>query len=61
MEVLRTFRYWTLRMSKRHTVTLRHSITVYNDMFDHMDNVMRAFTKIETAWMEDLFFAVKLA
>jgi hypothetical protein len=40
MEVLRPFQYWTLWMSKRHTVTLHHVITVYNDMFDHMDGVM---------------------
>jgi len=40
MEVLRPFRYLTLWMSKRHTVTLYHVITVYNDMFDHMDGVI---------------------
>jgi hypothetical protein len=61
MEVLRPFRYWTLWMSKRHTVTLHHVITVYNDMFDHMDVVMRALAKKKTQWKEDLFFAVKLA
>ena len=61
MEVLRPFRYWTLWMSKRHTVTLHHVITVYNDMFDHMDGVMRALAKKKTPWKEDLFFAVKLA
>ena len=48
-------------MSKRHTVTLHHVITVYNDMFDHMDGVMRALDKQKTQWKEDLFFAVKLA
>ena len=48
-------------MSKRHTVTLHHVITVYNDMFDHMDGVMRALAKKKTQWKEDLFFAVKLA
>jgi hypothetical protein len=61
MEVLRTFRYWTLWMSKRHTVTLHHIITVYNDMFDHMDDVMRALAKKKSQWKEDLFFVVKLA
>ena len=61
MEVLRPFRYWTLWMSKRHKVTLHHVITVYNDMFDHMDGVMRALAKKKTPWKEDLFFAVKLA
>src|SRR5882757_1787378 len=61
MEVLRPFRYWTLWMSKRHTVTLHHVITVYNDMFDHMDGVMRGLAKKKTPWNEDLFFAVKLA
>ena len=42
MDVLRAFRYSILRMSKRHTVTLHHGITVYNDMFNHMDGMMRA-------------------
>jgi len=61
MEVLRPFRYWTLWMSKRHTITLHNVITVYNDMFDHMDGVMRALAKKKTQWKEDLFFAVKYA
>jgi len=58
-EVVQPFRYRTLWMSKRHTVTLHHVITVYNDMFDHMDGVMRALAKKKTSWKEDLFFAVK--
>jgi hypothetical protein len=61
MEGLRPFRYWTLWMLKRHTVTLHHVITVYNDMFDHMDGVMRALAKKKTQWKEDLYFAVKVA
>jgi hypothetical protein len=48
-------------MSKRHTVTLYHVIAVYNDMFDNMDRVRRAFAKKKTQWKEDLFFSVKLA
>jgi len=48
-------------MSKRHTVTLHHFITVYIDMFDHIDGVMRALAMKKTQWKEDLFFAVKLA
>jgi hypothetical protein len=48
-------------MLKRHTITLHHVITVYNDMFDHMDGVMRALAKKKTQWKEDLFFAVKYA
>jgi len=59
MEVLRPFRYWTLWMSKRHTVTLNHVITVYNHMFDHMDGLMRALAKIKTEWKEGLFIPVK--
>jgi hypothetical protein len=50
-----------LWMSKRHIVTLHHIITVYNDMFDHMDGVMRALAKKNTQWKEYLFFAVKCA
>jgi len=61
MEVLRAFRYWTLRMSPRHTVTLHHVITVYNDMFDHIDSRMQALATKKTQWNEDLFIAVKLA
>jgi len=48
-------------MLKRHTVTSHHVITVYNDLFDHMDGVMFALVKKRTPWKEDLFFAVKLA
>ena len=48
-------------MSKRHTVTLHHVITVYNDMFDHMDGIMRALAEKTTPWNKDLLFAVKLA
>jgi len=48
-------------MSKRHAVILHHVITVYNDMFDHTDGVMRALATTNTEYKEDLFFAVKLA
>ena len=48
-------------MSKRHVVTFHHFITLYNDMFDHMDDVMRVLAKKKTQWKEDLFFPVKLA
>jgi len=61
IEVLWPLRYWTLWMAKRHTVTLHHVITVYNDMFDYVDGPMRALAKKKTQWKEDLFFAVKLA
>jgi len=61
MEVLRPFRYWTRWMSKWHTVTLHHVITVYNDMFDHMDGVIRAPARNKSQWKENLFFAVNLA
>jgi len=48
-------------MSKSHTVPLHQVITVYNDMFDHMDGIMQALAEKNTAWKEDLVFAVKLA
>jgi hypothetical protein len=48
-------------MLERHPVTLHHIITVYNDLFNHMDGVMRAFDKMKTQWKEDMFFSVKLA
>jgi hypothetical protein len=34
-------------------VTLQQVITVYNDMFDHMDGIMRALAKKKTQWKED--------
>ena len=61
MEVLRPFQYWTLWLSKRYTITLEHVITVYHEMFDHRDDIMRALAKKNTQWQEDLFCAVKLA
>jgi len=48
-------------MSKRHTATLHHVITVYNDMFNHVDGVMRALAQKKTPLKEDLYFAVKVA
>jgi hypothetical protein len=48
-------------MSKQLTVTLHHIITVYNDMFDHMDGMMQDLAKKKIQWKEDLFFAVKCA
>jgi len=58
---LRPFRYWTMWMSNRHTVTLHHVLTVHNEMFDHMDGVMRALAEKKTQWTEDLFIAMNLA
>ena len=60
MEALRPFRYGTLWMTNRNTVTLHHVITVYKDMFDNMDGVMPALAKKKTQWKHDLFFPVKL-
>jgi len=61
MEVWRPFQYRALWMSKRHIVTLHDVISVYNDMFDHVDGVMWALAKKKTQWREDLYFAVKFA
>jgi len=47
-KVLWPFWYWTMCMSKRHTVTLHHVTTVYNDLFDHLDGVMQALAKMMT-------------
>jgi len=46
-------------MSKWHTVTLHHLTTVYNDIYDRMDGVMRGLAKKKAQWKEDLFFAMK--
>jgi len=61
MEVLMPFRYRTLWMSRGHRVTPHHVISVYNDMFDHMDGVLRALAKKKTQCKEDVYFAVKFA
>jgi len=61
MEMLMPFRYWTLWMSKRHTVALHHVTTIFNDMFDHLDGVLRAPAKKKTQRKDDLYFAVKFA
>jgi len=61
MEVLRPCQFWTLWMLKRHTVTLHQVITVYNEMFNHMDGMMTAFAKKKTPRKEDMFFTVKSA
>jgi hypothetical protein len=61
MEVLRPFRYWTLWMSKRQTVTLHHVITVYNDMFDRMDGVLRALIKKKTPLKRDVYISLRSA
>jgi hypothetical protein len=46
-------------MLKRHTVTLNDVVTGYDDMFDHMNGMMRAMARSKTPSKEDLFFAVK--
>jgi len=48
-------------MSKRHMVIVHHVIAVYNDMFNHMDGVMRALATKMTHCKEDLYFVVELA
>jgi hypothetical protein len=61
MEVVRSFQYWTVRMSTWHTVTLHYVITVYHNKFDHMDGVMRALATKKTQWKDDLYLAVNVA
>jgi hypothetical protein len=61
IEVLKPFRYCTLRMSKMHRVTFYYAITLTNDKFDHMVEVIWALAEKKTQWKEDFFFAVKLA
>jgi len=61
MEVLRPIRYQPLWMWKRHTVALHPVVTLYNDIFDHMDGVVQALANKKDQWKEDLFFVVKLA
>jgi len=46
-------------MSKWYIITLHHAITVYNDMFYHMDGVMRALAKKKTQLKRDLYYSMK--
>ena len=61
MEGLSPSRYWTLRISKRCKVIFHHVVTVYSDMFDQMDGVIRDLSKKTTHWKGDLFFAVRVS
>jgi hypothetical protein len=45
-------------MLKMYTATLDQVITVYNDMFDHMNGIMPAVARKKTWWKEDLIFTV---
>jgi hypothetical protein len=54
LEVLRPFRYWTLWMSKRHSITLHRVIGIYNDMFDHMEGIITALSMKQTQWKIDI-------
>ena len=61
LQVLLPFRYWTLWMSKRRTITLHRVISIYNDMFDHMDSVLKALSKKRVQWKRDIHRAVRCA
>jgi hypothetical protein len=61
MEVLSPFCHWTLGMLKRNKVTVHHIITVYYDMFNHIDGVMRALPRKRTQWKETIYFAMRFA
>ena len=43
---------------KKLSVALHHIITVYNDMFNHLDGIMCALGNKKTPWNEVLFFAM---
>ena len=61
LEVLTPFRYWTLWLSKRHTITLHRVISIYNEMFDHMEGAMNLLKSKQTAWKKDVHHAVQAA
>ena len=45
----------------KYMASLHPIITVYNNMFNHIDGIMQAVTKEKTQWKEDLYFAVKFS
>jgi hypothetical protein len=55
------FLYWTLWMSKSHTVSLHHVIIMYNDLINPMEGMTRAMTERKTQWKEYLYFPLKIA
>lgn len=61
MEVLRQFLHRTQWKSKWHKVTLHQVVTVYSEMFDHMDGVIQSLAKRRSQWNEDLYLAVRFA
>jgi len=61
LDIFTPFRDWTLWMLQRHLLTLHHSVSEYNDMFDQLDCLMRALVKRKTPLKEDFSCAVKLA
>jgi len=61
LQVLLPFRYWTLWMSKRKTITLHRVIGIYNAIFDHLDGVLKALAKKRLQWKRDIHRAVRSA
>jgi hypothetical protein len=48
-------------MSTRYNVTLLHIITVFKDIFGHLDGIMRALAMQDAQLMNDFYCAVKCA
>jgi hypothetical protein len=48
-------------MLKRHSITLHHIINVHNDMFDHMDGLMRSLAMKKIQSQEDVFCAMRFS
>jgi len=61
MDIARQFKYLTLWTLKWHMVTLHPVITAYNNMFNHMDGIMRAFAKNQTDRKHDRDFIANYA
>src|SRR5437588_8939239 len=59
LQVLLPFRYWTLWMSKWRTITLHRVISIYNDIFDHMESVSKALTKKKLQWKREFHHAIR--
>jgi hypothetical protein len=60
MRIVRPFEYWAMWMLKLHTITPHYIITSWNEMFRHMDGMMRAWAKMKTQWKEEIYLAVKV-
>jgi len=58
IKVWMPFWHWILSMSTRYTLTPHCNITLWDDMYDHIDGIMWALPKWNTWCREHLYFTI---